>query len=76
MSIFLLENGLMQGNALKFNQNSKFLFTKTLQWKYLSTKTLTYLLTTLGVHIISVPTHNFHQSIFTAFCNKTGFELV
>ena len=24
-------------NALKFNQNSRFLFTKTLQWKCLST---------------------------------------
>ena len=27
-------------NALKFNQNSRLLFTKTLQWKCLSTKTL------------------------------------
>ena len=27
-------------NALKFNQNSSLLFTKTLQWKCLSTKTL------------------------------------
>ena len=28
------------GNALMFNQNSRLLFTKTLQWKCLSTKTL------------------------------------
>ena len=39
LSLFLLRKWYV-GNALKFNQNSRLLFTKTLQWKCLSTKTL------------------------------------